>query len=348
MENIEELIRVSRRIGERFDLVQAGGGNTSFKQENKLYVKASGVRLSDIQLETHFAVLDNQKLLSMFSSINWDLLSKKEKEEKSNFIVQESNLTSSRRPSIETLLHAICPGVVLHTHPFIIVENFSTEKNIFHFAHEFIFAPYSTPGIELALEVDKARKSFLKKYNREPLAIILENHGMVVYEQTPKKAFEKTLLVLDRIRSTLGISNTLSETYSICNFISNAMENIFKESFVTIFAGKVNNPNLAILPVFFPDGVVFLGARALKTSIESIENDIQGYFQEYTIPPKVFLLEDLVFITAKTFAKAKEIQEVWNLHYTILESQKGNVNFLSEEEVFYLSHWEAEKYRQVL
>ena len=40
---------ISKYAGMREDLIQAGGGNTSYKEsDEKMYIKASGVQLADI------------------------------------------------------------------------------------------------------------------------------------------------------------------------------------------------------------------------------------------------------------------------------------------------------------
>ena len=45
---INDLIRISRFYGSRKDFVIAGGGNTSFKDDECIWVKASGFSMADI------------------------------------------------------------------------------------------------------------------------------------------------------------------------------------------------------------------------------------------------------------------------------------------------------------
>ena len=61
MKEIEELIEISRKYGKDSRYVIAGGGNTSYKNAEKLWVKASGCALATIT-EDGFAVLDRKKL----------------------------------------------------------------------------------------------------------------------------------------------------------------------------------------------------------------------------------------------------------------------------------------------
>ena len=60
-QEIKELIEVSRFYGSKRDFVIAGGGNTSYKNDEKIYIKASGVSLATID-ENGFAVLDRKAM----------------------------------------------------------------------------------------------------------------------------------------------------------------------------------------------------------------------------------------------------------------------------------------------
>lgn len=344
-----QLAFYSRRIGERFDLVQAGGGNTSIKDEDgHLYVKASGVRLSDIVTITNFAKLDNRKLTELFSTVDWESLDREKRESKANEIVTACNLTLNKRPSIETLLHAICPGTVFHTHPLIVLEFFSGGKNREQFNDIFAFVSYATPGIELTLALNKSRNEFITRTGHEPKAIILENHGMVVYDDNPELTWNKTLSVLEKIDSTIGNSISIETKYATANKISMVMENLFHLPCVTIPLKKVNDTMKVSQRPFFPDGVVFFGGGALVTREVDLTTDIQKYLKEFTIPPKIFIIESIAYANGSNFTKANEIAEVWELHSTIAEANANHIVTLEKEEILYLSHWEAEKYRKEL
>ena len=54
MNGLDELIEVSARLGEDLNLVQAGGGNTSWKENGTLWIKASGKWLVNAAREEMF------------------------------------------------------------------------------------------------------------------------------------------------------------------------------------------------------------------------------------------------------------------------------------------------------
>ena len=62
MSEINDLVEISKYAGERFDLVQAGGGNSSVKFENgEMIIKASGFLLSDVNEDSGYSrVYTNQ------------------------------------------------------------------------------------------------------------------------------------------------------------------------------------------------------------------------------------------------------------------------------------------------
>ena len=55
---MNEFIRMSRYAGMREDLIQASGGNSSYKvSAEKMLIKASGYQLADITAEQGYAVI---------------------------------------------------------------------------------------------------------------------------------------------------------------------------------------------------------------------------------------------------------------------------------------------------
>src|SRR5512136_2648499 len=58
---IAELIELSRFYGNNKEYVIAGGGNTSVKDENTVWIKASGYKLADLD-ESGLVALSREKL----------------------------------------------------------------------------------------------------------------------------------------------------------------------------------------------------------------------------------------------------------------------------------------------
>ena len=102
MKEIEQLIEVSRRYGADSRFVIAGGGNTSFKTADRLWVKASGHALATIG-EDGFAVLDRAKLNPMGTKAYSADTAEREAQVKDDLAA--ACITKDRRPSVETSMH---------------------------------------------------------------------------------------------------------------------------------------------------------------------------------------------------------------------------------------------------
>ena len=119
MKELRSLIEISRYYGENSAYVIAGGGNTSYKNSDQIWIKASGIPLAGID-EGGFVCLDRKKLgLIETSEYSKDPVLR-EQEVKSHMtraIISPENL----RPSVETSLHNLIDfSYVVHTHPTLV------------------------------------------------------------------------------------------------------------------------------------------------------------------------------------------------------------------------------------
>lgn len=56
---LASISKLSAKIGKDLTLIQGGGGNTSIKEKNRMWVKASGKWLSDAEKENIFVSVDD-------------------------------------------------------------------------------------------------------------------------------------------------------------------------------------------------------------------------------------------------------------------------------------------------
>ena len=81
---INNLIEISKFAGERFDLVQSAGGNSSVKLNNgNMLIKSSGVTLSDLNFNFGFTKVNNKKIKLILN--NKKILNIKSKKKKRIF-----------------------------------------------------------------------------------------------------------------------------------------------------------------------------------------------------------------------------------------------------------------------
>ncbi len=165
----KELDDLSAWIGSRSDLVQGPGGNTSFKNENKIWVKASGTRLEEALEKEIFAELS----------------------------LESGEVTSktSLAPSIEKFFHLSNPyPYVVHVHSLGAMSvsfRADCDSVLSKIAKLISLAdiPYARPGEQLHSAISKVIN--FEKHD----GALLRNHGLLVWGATAESCKEKIILI---------------------------------------------------------------------------------------------------------------------------------------------------------
>lgn len=356
MSEIKDFVEISKYAGERFDLVQAGGGNSSVKYDNdEMMIKASGFLLSDVKVDSGYSKVITSKIVNIVK--NETIVTETDKRKRESLtatLVQEATIDRTNRPSIETLLHSFLYKYTLHTHPvvvnMIVIQKEYKEILSSIFKDEDIaLVPYKTPGIELALELDKT----LQNFEKIPNIIFLQNHGLIVtspYKQDIQRLTEK---VLEKIETHLKVDMS---RFKLTNKISYLLNSVQKNPNISYLSeDSYLNKQLSLRQELFlqtpfcPDSLVFCGVSAVVIEDLFDISSLESYREKYFELPKVIVFQNNLFFIAPNVKKAKEMEEVMKFNIMVLEqSVKSDKNFLELEELAYLSDWEAEKYRQEL
>lgn len=351
-------MRLSKYAGERFDLVQAGGGNTSVKvSDQEMIVKASGLHLSEMENDHGYCKVNYSQLLSFLNQETKALsFNKKDLENQAKVAMTKATApsASSLRPSIETYLHALLGSIVLHTHSIavnaIACRNFWRESLSECCDNNLLFIDYCTPGIELAIQLNLEIKKFRKKFYSEPKFIFLQNHGLIISGNTVDEVIdlnEKTTQSIERMCgldfSEYRLSNKVSaflNSYSQSNCIAYLSKDSMLEKLL-----KSNRELFFHLPIS-PDYLVYCGPSAVEISSFEDENALKNFEKSFHTLPKIILYQDKLFIISQNLRKAKEIEDVLKFHLMTLSAVPMPAYTLSKDELIYLLSWEAEKYRQ--
>lgn len=340
---MDGFIKISKYSGMREDLVQAGGGNSSYKiSGDEMAVKASGYQLADISGEEGYALVNPRIIREKFLNCkNLDTLTDSD----SKRFLDEAFIKGGR-PSIETFLHSISGKYTLHTHPLVVnvltcrKGGMDALKNIFP---DSLFVPYATPGIELAKAYFKACRSRVVNEQEMSDIVFLQNHGLVVSGDTADEVMEKTEMVTRRIEEYIGVD--LSAYHDMTRlwkfFADKIIWKVTDENILNVFR-KTGGWKHA----FCPDCVVFLGRECLKLSKGFTETDIKRFYGRYGVPVMIDY-EGILYIVADSVKKALETQSVMSFSAQVMSLNEGyECNFLSEEEQDFLLDWDAEKYRK--
>jgi NAD(P)-dependent dehydrogenase (short-subunit alcohol dehydrogenase family)/rhamnose utilization protein RhaD (predicted bifunctional aldolase and dehydrogenase) len=180
--DLKSLVDISRHYGINRRAVIAGGGNTSMKSGDRLWIKASGHALGSMD-ESGFAVLDRKKLRVISTREYSSDPFERERQIKDDLTA--ANLTPERRPSVETSLHDLVRyRFVVHLHPTLvngIMCGQAVEEYILPvFGEKALYVPYTDPGYVLFKEIERRLEKYREKFPEDPAIILIQNHGIFV------------------------------------------------------------------------------------------------------------------------------------------------------------------------
>jgi rhamnose utilization protein RhaD (predicted bifunctional aldolase and dehydrogenase) len=199
--DLEGLVARSRLIGADPALVVHGGGNTSSKTRERdhlgrerdvLRIKGSGTDLKTIGADGFPGLfLDELLPLRKRSAMSDEAMVA--------YLAHCMVEPGSRRPSIETLLHAFLPARhVDHVHADVIcalTNNAEPERHV-HAAlgDDVAVVPYVRPGFDLSRQVAELAGS---------RAVVLAKHGLVTWGETHEASYGLTLELVARAEGYL-------------------------------------------------------------------------------------------------------------------------------------------------
>ena len=280
MKEIEQLIEVSRRYGADSRFVIAGGGNTSFKTADRLWVKASGHALATID-EDGFAVLDRAKLNPMGTKAYSADTAEREAQVKDDLAA--ACITKDRRPSVETSMHnAISYAFVVHLHPTAVnalmcsVQAEAKCKELFPDA---LYIPYCDPGYTLFKKVYDEIQAYKAARGSEPQVIFLQNHGIFVAADTVAEIDN----IYNQIISSLETAEegVPSETVSLRSTPPIACDGPLPLSVPRVAAVSEGTPSSAAVVDSIPAirQILSRGGRGLKT-LKVTSDELALHFAE--------------------------------------------------------------------
>ena len=353
-QEIEGLVEISKYAGMREDLVQAGGGNTSAKDADYMYVKASGCQLSEVRDDFGYSKVDYKRLNTLMEELlnndqdyDKDVLSKMEND------MLNACLVEGKRPSIETFLHAMSGRYVIHSHALAANMLLATGrgkdvlKTLFP---EAVVVDYYAPGLRLAMACYRE----YKKANKSLDIVFFQNHGILVSDDTYEAAIKKNEYIVNRIAEYLGMDNSAeirgTRIYNIIKAAFPEFTGIVYLSqhqkvkyYASLLQGAEWNHRLS------PDCIVYIGKKILSVQNEyELGNKLAEFSEMYGIPG-VIICEEQVYITSENVKKAKDIESVLAWTAEILTGvKKEDICSLQEEDMNFLLNWDAEKYRKLM
>jgi rhamnose utilization protein RhaD (predicted bifunctional aldolase and dehydrogenase) len=330
-----QIIEYCAVIGADPLLVQGAGGNVSWKEGDKLWVKASGTWLAEAAEKDTFVPVDLSHLRKAIKGRDFNVAPK---------VIGESRL----RPSIETLLHALMPHqVVVHLHAievlaYLVRSNF--ENNFESLLNNLIplaVIDYYKPGAALAEAICNALID-----NPTTKVIFLKNHGIVVGGSDVAEVSQ----IISSI--TLALSNKPADNYHYPQPMPIVPKSIIGQYALVddldIHQLALNDDYYKRLSsdwALYPDHVVFLGPKAHTYS------NFEAFYEEKIFlneKPELIFIKNLGVYIKSSFSKAKQVQLRCYFDVIVRQESCTEIRALTNLQIIELLNWDAEHYRMNL
>lgn len=384
MKQIEDLIAISRKFGQDSRFVIAGGGNTSYKDENRLWVKASGHALATIT-EDGFAVLDRALLNEMGEKAYNEDTAIREEQVKNDLSV--ACITKDRRPSVETSLHN-CMGFafVVHLHPTLVnglmcsVNAEAACKEIFPDA---LYIEYTDPGYTLFKKVYDRIKAYKAEKGKEPQVIFLQNHGIFVGGDTTAEIEGIYSEVLGKLEAKVAalpegdtaVSETVTDVvpairqmlsrsgrgFKTLKVTKNALVDFFIDGCSVTSTGsvtdcpgksgfdKIAKPFTPDIIVYCKSSYIFIEAESDEEILKQAEEEIEAFVSGKGYTPKVLLIKGIGLIAVGDSSKnAQIITDVFTdaMKVAFYAQSFGGEHPMERAWIDFIDNWEVENYRR--
>ncbi len=327
MPDLTPLRKLSAKLGKNLDLVQAGGGNTSLKADDTLWVKASGKWLARAMHEEMFLPVRQADILRCM--------------EGDEEYVEEYTTSSGEtlRPSVETSMHAVLPHrVVVHVHSVRAIAwairtdmPAALSDRLAGLRWEWI--PYIHPGLVLG-------KKIRERLSSKPDVLILGNHGLVVAAGDCDSA-EALLEEVERRLECPVRAPQPADLDGLAEVVP-AGYRIAPDAEVHALALDSFSVDVAARGTFYPDQCVYVGPAV------AILDGTRSFVAKFGVLPKVLLAPGKGVLVADDLNRAG--REVLISLKRVIERLDPAiaVRALEAADVSRLINWEAEKYRIAL
>ena len=198
-DDLAQLVYLSNLIGQEPRLVQPGGGNTSIKVGDALFVKGSGTDLRTVGRDgfTRLSLPALGALRTAETMLDAEMMR----------FMARAMLAEGPTPSVETPLHSLLPArVIAHTHDIATmsltnVSDAMAERLVTElFGGDIVYVPYVRPGFPLA----RAVGGIVDRLPRGAIGLALAHHGIVVWGDDPRACYARLMGAVNAIEDHLA------------------------------------------------------------------------------------------------------------------------------------------------
>ncbi|MXN45169.1 class II aldolase [Shinella kummerowiae] len=334
---------LSGEIGGDVLKTQGAGGNTSFKRDGMMWVKASGTWLA------HAAERDIMVPVMVAPLVAALRAGDPSAEKATDFIVSALN-ASGLRPSIETSFHAALPqSVVAHYHCVnAIALSILTNREAVIAARmaklsdlTWATIPYRRPGTPLAHEIDRVAVT-------RPDVLILYNHGIIVTGETVDEVRER----IARVTAALSAEErpaTPADLAALKALADGSDFHVAEDAGSHKTALSQANVAVATRGSLYPDHVIFLGTEiGVLADGETVDAYVGARRSRDLAVPKMLLAPGRGVLLANELTAGGRVMARCLAEVVSRIPDGASVAYLTPNQEHELTHWEAEQYRQAL
>ena len=210
---LDDVVELSHEFGTP-TYVKGGGGNTSVKDSDTLWIKPSGTTLAGLTADG-FVALDRAKIDELYSID--PPATADERETLVKDLMAAAVKDDTGRPSVEAPLHnSFDARFVVHTHPALgngLTCARDGEEACRRLFPDALWVEYVDPGYTLCMRVRDDIATYKDEHGCQPSIVVLKNHGIFIAADTPDGIRALYARVMDALRAAYaaaGISETLS------------------------------------------------------------------------------------------------------------------------------------------
>jgi len=362
---LDKLIEISHYYGENPDYVIAGGGNTSYKDQESIWIKASGIPLAGINADGFVSL--SRKGLSRIEDGSFSEDPVRREEEVKEAMNEAINSPLNLRPSVETSLHNLIDyKYVIHTHPTLVnalmCANDIEKEVAERFGDSAILVEYTDPGYILFKKLQGRIASYIEKCGSVPQIIFLQNHGVFVGADTVDEIKELYEEINLKISSGKDLSMPSAETIPYQTEITKVIRSYFASrswltrsvigELIRHFSVEKSSLELVSKP-FSPDIIVYCKSNYLFLDHDVESDKVSGLIEQFEdrhgYYPKIILQEGGGLTLVEENNKSLQtVQDVFLdlMKISYLTQQFGGPHFMTPEQIRFIDNWEVEHYRR--
>jgi rhamnose utilization protein RhaD (predicted bifunctional aldolase and dehydrogenase) len=363
--SLAALVEISSFYGKNPDYVLAGGGNTSWKEGDTLYIKASGTSLA-AAVPDAFVKMDRKALARIWENQYPGSSAERESAVLADLMAAKKPGEEKKRPSVETLLHDILPfAFVVHLHPALVngltcsQEGEKAAEEIF--GKEALWIPSINPGFILSKTVKSMMNDYIARNNIPAPIILLQNHGIFVGDNHCEGIKEKYGELMHKISAWIkrypdfsdekreSSDSLIGESVKMLTELAGAA--VFMQSKEVSALVKNRSSFAPVSSAFTPDHIVYAGSESLFSEAKtaaSLREDWEKYKIEKGNSPKIIALQGLGVIAAAATEKAAQTAlDIFRdaIKIAVYSESFGGPKYMSAGQIDFISNWEVEHYR---